>query len=673
MGDQEPTKCPVCLIRFNTRDETPKLFPTCGHTICKKCLYQVLRNYTSKCPLDKIPFDRELRSVDSFPTNLIALNLIQNNERYPKCKNHPEEREKVMCMTDDKLICTDCVILGDHKDHEIKSLTEAQECAQIKKNQLQEIFDKIQTNVSEFDKSIQEKEKNIKEVIKQRFSCFYEAIKKHETQMLSELESMLREEKARAKNPRLHDRASEIKTKLSKFSSLISSPQFMFMSTHEVVKLIEEDFVELEKTVAKELTFSSQKIEEFTSLLAVFENSLPKKDLLKELSIEILDQNLAEWNDKRTSSLEESKEVILSSALSLQFKGDKLLEVWEGNYYSRPKEDFAYDKSKLDKVEELSYGCSVDDEKEKDILLPAIRKVSKSLPNAKSVTFNFDLHNGQKIHSNERFRETLANTLSQPEHIEKLKFSFANYFVGDLGFLFLAETVLPKIKNLASFCIKMEEPVVSGQVLTALAQVNWRAWPNLEELRFDIPQPSFKESEILQLLNALPNTKRLSLGFANTQLTDQALENFSTNILPSLDKLERFEVGFWNTKLTSVGAEKLLMNLPNINRLLVGLDRTGITEDVIRLFLDKKLPTLKLREFQFGVSDDDLSEDIVQQLDDLECKINEGLDDWKDVYSMNFRSWHKTWRYLKADNKKKDAIGRKKFQERWLKRKNEEL
>jgi len=320
MISQESIKCPVCLTPFDANKCIPKILPICGHTVCEECLIQVLRMGTPKCPLDKLSFGRDFRSIDSFPTNFLGKHLLEWNGKWRRCSTHPQEISKVICLTDQTLICSDCAIFGDHQGHEIKSLSEVQNLANLKKNQLSEILNQIFINVSKFEKSISGKEQTIKEIIKERFQLLYEIIKKQETQMLLKLDKMLEQEIAAMKIPLLDDKASEIKKKLQEFPQILTNPNLL-------IKALEEDFTELEETVADELTLTSQKMEEFTSLLDTFEKSLPKEDLLKDLNTtDALDKNLAEFHEKRKFSLE----VLIPPGLSFEFENDRRLEVQKG-------------------------------------------------------------------------------------------------------------------------------------------------------------------------------------------------------------------------------------------------------------------------------------------------------------------------------------------------------
>ena len=56
-----------------------------------------------------------------FQTHLLK-NLIEENGGQRPCICHPEEQIQYLCKTDNKLVCQDCLIGGDHHGHEAEKL-----------------------------------------------------------------------------------------------------------------------------------------------------------------------------------------------------------------------------------------------------------------------------------------------------------------------------------------------------------------------------------------------------------------------------------------------------------------------------------------------------------------------------------------------------------------------
>lgn len=88
--------CNVCMQRFDASDYTPKIIPSCGHTLCKKCIENMIGNSSRfSCPFCKKLFKKHLEGVDIlkyFPTNFQILSARQDEEKtYFPCLHEPKE------------------------------------------------------------------------------------------------------------------------------------------------------------------------------------------------------------------------------------------------------------------------------------------------------------------------------------------------------------------------------------------------------------------------------------------------------------------------------------------------------------------------------------------------------------------------------------------------------
>jgi len=160
--DTRSIKCPICLYAFNAKERIPKIFPTCGHTICKECLTHVLKMKEPQCPLDKLKFNRNLKTVDSFPTNILGKELLEINSIWSKCPTH-NQPNKLICLTDNTLVCGDCVLFGDHKGHNVRILSEFQDAAQAKKEQLEAMKADLSQTSTQLNWSLQQEQQKNKE------------------------------------------------------------------------------------------------------------------------------------------------------------------------------------------------------------------------------------------------------------------------------------------------------------------------------------------------------------------------------------------------------------------------------------------------------------------------------------------------------------------------------
>ncbi len=426
---------------------------------------------------------------------------------------------------------------------------------------------------------------------------------------------MFAEEKIRLENMlsgKSSNLASDVKKKMEQFYGIMANP--------EIMKLVEEDFTELEKKVNEEISQSTSKhTEELFQLLEIFQNSLPNEELLKSFNvIDDLNKKLEGFQENRKFDFEEQARLIqeiVIPAVEFEITESSTGQILSIEEYHRSAKSYTFPKARLEKITQLKYTFRSEETNFEDKTLPALLWLSKFLPNLKTIEFDAGSSYTCRNVSENRFYTILTILLSKPENLEEINFDVSNSRVGDLGFIYLAEEVLPKVKNLKSFSCVLYKAQTSSRVLNAFSQLNFAAWPNLEKFRLNLAGASLKEEDIIQFLNVVPNVQDLLIGFGNTVLNDQCLEAFSTKILPSLNKLERFELGFWDTKLTGAGIQKFLTNLPSIKKLLIGMDRLEVTDDVIKTFLNEKLPLMnKLEELNLGFSGVSISESVLREL-----------------------------------------------------------
>jgi len=158
MSHIESIKCPVCLVPFDTSKKVPKIFPTCGHTVCQECLLQVLEMDRPKCPLDQLKFGRDFQTINAFPTNFLGKDLLEVRGSWSQCESH-KEQNKMVCLTDNTLVCAGCVVFGDHKGHDVKLLSDFADLAKIKRDELQTMSDKFSKIISELETPLENKKK----------------------------------------------------------------------------------------------------------------------------------------------------------------------------------------------------------------------------------------------------------------------------------------------------------------------------------------------------------------------------------------------------------------------------------------------------------------------------------------------------------------------------------
>lgn len=121
--------CNNCNQPFNSHTRTPKLLPSCGHSLCTPCLSSLTDTHlpTFNCPSDNISYP----TSQIFNDNLYILSLFQSETTVDVPTEEPcslhKRRKDIYCSDCGMEICSDCVLFGSHKGHKYDSLTQARE------------------------------------------------------------------------------------------------------------------------------------------------------------------------------------------------------------------------------------------------------------------------------------------------------------------------------------------------------------------------------------------------------------------------------------------------------------------------------------------------------------------------------------------------------------------
>ena len=182
--------CQVCFDNFEEAgDHVPRILP-CSHTLCEKCVKDLVRNNTLKCPECRKKHRAENKEK-SFPQNKYLLAQIQMNKSNSKekknetnrCEKHGKELI-LFCFEQkcQKAICTSCLNV-DHKKHEVIEIQEREKEELNKKlNQMKidleskvEIISKAKKDIAEkSDSCVNKLRKNKEDFVK----CFDNMIEK---------------------------------------------------------------------------------------------------------------------------------------------------------------------------------------------------------------------------------------------------------------------------------------------------------------------------------------------------------------------------------------------------------------------------------------------------------------------------------------------------------------
>lgn len=133
---EDELTCPICYSIF----EDPRVLP-CSHTFCRNCLENVLQasgnfyiwrplRIPLKCPNCRSIIEIAPTGIESLPVNFALRAIIEKYQRedHPgivTCPEHYQQPLNVYCLLDKKLVCGQCLTIGQHHGHPIDDLQSA--------------------------------------------------------------------------------------------------------------------------------------------------------------------------------------------------------------------------------------------------------------------------------------------------------------------------------------------------------------------------------------------------------------------------------------------------------------------------------------------------------------------------------------------------------------------
>ncbi|KFP74713.1 Tripartite motif-containing protein 59, partial [Acanthisitta chloris] len=129
---EEELTCAICYSIF----VDPRVL-TCSHTFCRNCLkglIEQLDNFSLwrrlKCPSCRTLVEIPAAGAESLPINFALKAVIEKWQQegpsgVPTCPEHHKQPLNIYCLLDRKLVCGQCLTIGQHHGHPIDDLQSA--------------------------------------------------------------------------------------------------------------------------------------------------------------------------------------------------------------------------------------------------------------------------------------------------------------------------------------------------------------------------------------------------------------------------------------------------------------------------------------------------------------------------------------------------------------------
>jgi len=223
--------CPICLLKYNQKDNLPKILSSCGHTLCSSCLNQMLSKNSLNCPLDRKIFDHPVKSADELPTNLFVLQLLDEAFRISSnlCNLHKEPLNLVV-LSEKRVACRKCVDKKENYiDFNVIPIKEIKNESIQKKKQLERQLRDFSIIVQTVTILLEEQKRIIKKNVKESFSKLIDLLTKKEQKIQLEIDGFFAHEETKFRDKVDEDLAlkKEISRKVMLFEELDITSEYI--------------------------------------------------------------------------------------------------------------------------------------------------------------------------------------------------------------------------------------------------------------------------------------------------------------------------------------------------------------------------------------------------------------------------------------------------------------
>ena len=546
------SECPVCSFEYTSEgDITPKSL-TCGHTICLKCLSDIIdNNYGAKCPLDRKPL--QYTKPNDFATNILVIQLLEERRKAKTelCSTHQEPN--VFLRVEDKTkICGHCFYL-DHGAHDIRHIEELKNQANEKVNQLQWIETELSMYQSQIQAQLDEKKNSILKDIEMSYGKMHEDLYKKEKRLRSEVSLFFTQQRQIAER-----RLDQDYIKVADIQKLIKDLN-AFDFTDNFLECLEKKFEKIPTEVLKTTTDDIQENLE-DKLSKMFEDNEYDKDLL-DIGTGLLEIKKIDDEIKISPKLVQSQEslskehileikTLLSEAKSIRLTNSQLSS----------STDFFESLCAI--WEDLKVMSSL------SIELPCNREFSEQTVSAlcandlrdlKGVTdFTLDLQACENVSEMAVFT-LLDLLLAQMKDLKTMNLALnsirmAGENVSIMGALEKALTLPHQcFTSVRTISLHLQEDGIKDQDIKSLSSVIGSSMKYLESLTLHLDAAEVTDSGVTELFRrlggCLDGLKYLEVGLSGTKVTKKSFEAFIMDFVPKMKNLNMFVLCLQDTKV----------------------------------------------------------------------------------------------------------------------------
>jgi len=591
--------CPICHEDYDDSRVIPKILPQCGHSVCATCLKSLLeRPQNSKCPYDNAPFPPDKRTVNDFKVNFGLKQLIEEETVFEQCPIH-QERVRLLCLTDKKRICDDCIHFGDHKGHDIRLIKKVEPELKVKGEKLKAALDKYDAHCKGFFSALEEVKERITRGIKGKFEEFRWILEKKEAELLGDAASFI-DQQRKLGNSMLKadsDLRNELADKLVAYRNIYKSD--------DVFSLIDEDITEIISRF--DVSLLNDQINTYKQSLGAhiesFSDSLGEKVLeLGEIDFprkEFVGAGMSffELYSKNSSKVEQINANVVKTKSRLVLKRtDDLLEITIEPHAPQEieinveelqlvtKAKLIINSDHMEKKKKKQNNNNADDDDK--TLFYIFRKLG--------YLTSVEIEAKPQVVKDQMLSNIFPLIFWKTKELSTIKLNFADSKLSDIGLEVFCANIIPKCSKLKTLDINVANTKIKSKCLTRLGSKGSFILEGLEHFQLNIQgAKGLNDQHVEQFFVGMPNVKSYCLNLMNSSLGDVAIKALGRKTLSTMKNVESLALLIGNSKATETGCSTLFENasFTNLKELAVSLNDISITDTTIEHFIKAIAPS----------------------------------------------------------------------------------